>query len=98
MKERLCMWYAILILQSVYHNLTHYNLNHHAAIRTGKARCTSGIDNLRNKSTTQLSKVKASSRRQKTYETKNIDTPIVPRSRNTPDAGKIIIPSRDHVR
>ena len=33
-----------------------------------------------------------------TYETKNIDTPIVPRSRNTPDAGKIIIPSRDHVK
>jgi hypothetical protein len=33
--------------------LTHHDLNHHAAIRTGKTRCTSGIDNLRDKGTVQ---------------------------------------------
>jgi len=50
------MWYAIVILLSMYQGLTHYNLNHHAAIRTGKTRCTSGIDKLRDKSTTQIVK------------------------------------------
>jgi hypothetical protein len=33
--------------------MTHHNLNHHAAIRAGKARGTSGIDNLRDKRTVQ---------------------------------------------
>ncbi len=34
--------------------LTHHNLNHHAAIRASKTRCTSGIDKLRDKGTTQM--------------------------------------------
>ena len=52
MKERLWRSYAPVI-QSLMGGLTHHNLNHHAAIRTGKARCTCGIDNLRDKGTVQ---------------------------------------------
>lgn len=51
------MWYAIVILLFDVPGLTHYNLNHHAAIRTGKTRCTGGINKLRDKSTTQIVKV-----------------------------------------
>jgi hypothetical protein len=32
--------------------LTYHNLNHHAPIRTSETRCTSGIDELRDKGTT----------------------------------------------
>jgi hypothetical protein len=36
--------------------MTHHYLNHHAAIRAGKAGCTSGIDKLRDKRAVQTVK------------------------------------------
>lgn len=77
--------------------LTHHNLDHHAAVRAGKTGCASGINQLRDERTAKRRKELVFQRREMTYETKNIDTPMGPRSIKTPVTGKIIIPSRNHV-
>ncbi len=72
---------------------TYHHLDHHAAVRARKATCTGGVDELADDCPSPLVWLAALVRLVKTHETKNIDTPVPPRSLNTPAAGKMIMPS-----